>query len=182
MPGKRRPDSTANVTPEENKLFIMHALAVEALPPIDTDDAEAVYKRILEYFRMCIDSGLKPNLAGMAHALGVERQTITLWEGRDGGRMKKPDDVIYALKRGRVLLNELMEMYMNEGKINPIAGIFLMKNNLGYSNADSPSEQNVPVEQLKSMKDLEARYLASAISTSESKQPEPEKNGEGREE
>ena len=37
-----------------------------------------------------------------------------------------------TLKRAYDSINSYYEHMMNNGKINPVAGIFLMKNNLGY--------------------------------------------------
>jgi hypothetical protein len=48
------------------------------------------------------------------------------------------------------LINSQYEMYMNSGRINPVAGIFLMKNNMGYQDttnyvisADNNKELNI---------------------------------------
>ena len=75
---------------------------------------------------------------GLALALGVSRGTIRAWlDGRGAGKV---DGVQNALEMAYTVLTAQMEQYMLEGKINPIAGIFLMRNNLGYSNDDTPLE------------------------------------------
>ena len=38
-----------------------------------------------------------------------------------------------TIKRARDLINAQMEDFMQNGKINPVAGIFLMKNNMNYT-------------------------------------------------
>ena len=53
-------------------------------------------------------------------------------------------------------MEEMMEDYMLNGKINPVSGIFLMKNNFGYTDKsevvltpNSPLEEDVPLEVLQ---------------------------------
>ena len=40
---------------------------------------------------------------------------------------------IESIKKAHALINAQYEDMMNNGKINPVAGIFLMKNNMGYT-------------------------------------------------
>jgi len=56
------------------------------------------------------------------------------------------------------------KVYMQNGKINPVAGIFLMKNNMGYADKQevvlTPNQQlgdQVPAE------DLEKKYLEDVV-------------------
>ena len=62
-----------------------------------------------------------------------------------------------------------MENYMQNGKINPVAGIFLMKNNMGYQDKQevvvTPNQQfgeQIPAEK------LEQKYLEDVIGVSAS--------------
>ena len=45
---------------------------------------------------------------------------------------RSPSAVVDVLKRAYYMLNAQMEDYMQNGKINPVAGIFLSKNAFGY--------------------------------------------------
>lgn len=54
-----------------------------------------------------------------------------------------------------------MESYMQNGKINPVAGIFLMSNNFGYKQKVEVRAEAAPAESLlagKSAEELQARY------------------------
>ena len=66
----------------------------------------------------------------MALALNTNRMTV--WNWREGVT-KKPEGVRNALKKGFAVLNYILAQYMQDGKINPVAGIFLLKNNYAYS-------------------------------------------------
>lgn len=72
-----------------------------------------------------------------------------------------------TLKKAYQFLNAQMENYMQNGKINPVAGIFLMKNNMGYADKQevvlTPNQQlgdQVPAE------DLEKKYLEDVVGAS----------------
>ena len=55
-----------------------------------------------------------------------------------------------------------MEDYMQNGKINPVSGIFLMKNNFGYADKQEVVlTPNNPLGEQKSTDELEQRYLES---------------------
>lgn len=125
-----RPNQTAQLEPGDNRKFISHSMEIAKLPPINTNKAEEVEERVMEYFSICIKNDMKPNMPGMALSLGTERQT--LWRWINGVESNKPQEVRDTLKKAVSLLNIQMEDYMQNGKINPVSGIFLMKNNMGY--------------------------------------------------
>ena len=59
-------------------------------------------------------------------------------------------------------MNLMMEDYMQNGKINPVSGIFLMKNNFGYADKQEVVlTPNNPLGEQKSNAELEERYLES---------------------
>lgn len=126
----KRPNQTAQLEPGDNRKFISNGLQIFNLPKIDTDNAQQVANRIEEYFAISTGNDVKPSVAGLALALGTERQT--LWRWVNGVESNKPKEVRDTLKRAMAFLNMQMEDYMQNGKINPVSGIFLMKNNMGY--------------------------------------------------
>ena len=124
-----RPNQTVQTEPGENTRYIHHSLQIARLPKIDMTDALQVNKRVFEYFEICENNDMKPSVAGLALALGVDRSY--LWMLRTGAKGKNPD-VVNTLKRAVDILDQQMNDYMQNGKINPVSGIFLMKNNFGY--------------------------------------------------
>lgn len=108
----------------DHSKYIRHALATWQLPPIDIADPKQVSDRIDWYFHHCADNEMKPTVTGFCNALGVHKDTIRSWyhgEFRAGTHQ----DII---RRAYGVLQELWEDYMLNGKINPISGIFLGKN------------------------------------------------------
>jgi hypothetical protein len=60
------------------------------------------------------------------------------------------------------MLNILLEQHMQSGKINPVSGIFLMKNHFGYADKQEVVvTPNNPLGDQKSDAELEQRYLES---------------------
>ena len=99
------------------------------LVPVSFESVEEVAERTTTYLDICEQNDMKPSVAGYALALGINRKT--LWE-YVSGRTVKPPAVCDVLKRAYNLLNAQMEDYMQNGKINPVSGIFLMKNSFQY--------------------------------------------------
>lgn len=119
-----------NIEPGDNSMYIRHALATLSQPPIDISDPQQVSDRIDWYFNHCAQNEMKPTVTGFCNALGVHKDTIRAWyhgEYRAGTHQ----DII---RRAYRVLEELWEDYMLNGKVNPVSGIFLGKNQwTGYN-------------------------------------------------
>ena len=115
----------------ENSKYLSHALEIANFGEIDTSIPEEVEQRIANYFATCVKNDMKPSVAGLALSFGVTRKTIYCWiRGEDSKFM--PEECRKMLEKAIAILNTQMEDYMQNGKINPASGIFLMKNNYGY--------------------------------------------------
>jgi len=153
MPAKTRPDRREAMTPQveegDNTRYLSYSMQVAELPAIDTDDAEQVWRRTMEYFEVCRQHDMKPSVAGLALSYGVDRSTMNRWVN---GVTHKPAAVCTTIKKALAVLNVQMEDYMQNGKINPVAGIFLMKNNMGYRDQQdvvvAPERKEAPPEEV----------------------------------
>ena len=130
----KRPGRTEELIPHtepgEMSKMIKQALAMASFGPVDTNSPEQVDKRITDYFRYCIENDIRPSAEGMALSLNTNR--TTLWRWREGSESNKPEGVRNAIKKGYSLLNYLLTQLMQDGHINPVSGIFLLKNNYQY--------------------------------------------------
>lgn len=133
-----------NMEPGDNSRFLAHALAVRDMPPIDIADPVQVEMRIREYFELCGQNDIKPTVKGFCNSLRITRQTLFDW--KHGNHRKGSHQEIILQAYG--LLEELWENYMQNGKINPVSGIFLAKNNFGYADKQeyvlTPNQGGVP--------------------------------------
>lgn len=168
--GNKRPDRTTAMSvqtePGDNRKYLQHTMRMWNWPEVDMREPEQVAERIEQYFGICIEDDMKPSVAGLACAFGVDRKTIWAWaNGVDSKTL--PTESRNLIKKAYQNLNAQMENYMQNGKINPVAGIFLMKNNMGYVDKQemvlTPNQQlgdQVPAE------DLEKKYLEDVAGAS----------------
>lgn len=126
-----------DLEPGDNTMYLQQSLELMNLPTIDLHDVVAVQERINEFFDIMAKYDTKPTVAGMAMALGMDRRT--LWAIRNdqptggaGYKSALPPEVANIIKKSYLLMENLWENYMQNGKINPVSGIFLGKNNYGY--------------------------------------------------
>ena len=121
-----------------NTLYIRKNLRIANLPEIDLTDAEQVQARINEYFSIEAEYGNKPTVAGLAMSLnGMNRRRLHEIVSGNFGNTRGltttlPKSVTVLIKKAHLLMEQLWEDYMQNGKINPVSGIFLGKNNYGY--------------------------------------------------
>lgn len=116
----------------DNAEILKHAIEIAyKWPVIDLDNDDAVEQRIIDYFKYCFDNDIKPGVEGMALALGVNRRTLWDWEtGNRRGSSSRRADII---KKSKQILANYLESLSQNGKINPVTAIFLLKNHFGYS-------------------------------------------------
>ncbi len=122
--------------PGDNTRIVQTNMKFFDMPRVDLHDPAAVRERLGEYFKIYAEADLKPTVAGMAMALGVDRRR--LWEIKTGtavggvGKQNLPPETLDFVKKAYDILETSMENYANAGKINPVMAIFMMKNHFGY--------------------------------------------------
>lgn len=135
----RKPQNTnAPMTIElpegDNNKFTTFALEIMKLPKIDYRDPVQLQERVLTYFSLCAEHDMKPGVAAVGLAIGLDRRR--LWEIRSGNHVRVsgiPQECKDIINSVYDSLEVLWEGYMSSGKINPVSGIFIAKNNFGYS-------------------------------------------------
>lgn len=162
---RKRPDlsesQTVHTEPGDNRKYILHSLRLAELPKLNLTSVEEVTQRIKDYFTICAEDDMKPSVAGLALAMDIDRRR--LWEIREG-KQGKNSEVSDTLKKAMKILDLQMVDYMQNGKINPVSGIFLMKNNFGYADKQEVVlTPNNPLGDTKDTKELEERYIESVV-------------------
>ncbi len=163
--GKNIGETLAPITePGDNQKYISVSMKLFNLPTIDLHKPEQVQARLNEYFQIQFDADLKPTVAGMAMALGIDRRR--LWEIRSGAKIgghtsiELPTLTVDSIKKAYDFMENLWENYMQNGKINPVSGIFLGKNNFGYQDkTEYVVTPNVHNDSDYSADDIKKRYL-----------------------
>jgi hypothetical protein len=168
------PENMLNVDVGDNTKYLRKNMKLMNLPDINMRDVEQVNARLNEYFDFMAECDSKPTVAGLAMALnGMSRQS--LWAiahdrplGSDGYKSALPREVTDLIKKAYKTLEILWEDYMNNGKINPVSGIFLGKNNYGYQDKTeyvlTPNQRN---DSDYNAEDIRQRYLIDSANDSD---------------
>ena len=135
------------------------------LPDIDLRNPDEVLNRLNDYFNIYAKYDAKPTVAGMALALGTNRQRLhsiatDRTAGGSGYKNDLPRAVSDCIKKAYILLENLHENYMMDNKVNPIMGIFMAKNHYGY--VDKTEHTVTPVQKTEedySAEEIRERYL-----------------------
>jgi hypothetical protein len=121
-------------------------------------DPEQVERRMMAFLQYTIDHDMKPTVESMALAFNTNR--TQLWRWKEGVESNLPEASRNAIKKGYSLMNQLLTQTMADGKINPVAAIFLLKNNHAYKDqTDVVVTPNNPY-QAASDDELKDKYLA----------------------
>ena len=134
--GKNSPvigDNGLQVEPGDNTKYLELGMRLFNLPAIDLKDPVRVRDRLNEFFTIHAEADMKPTVSGMGMALGLDRRR--LWEIKTGVTDRNQDIPTLTrdfIKKAYEYMEILWENYMQNGKINPVSGIFLGKNNFGY--------------------------------------------------
>lgn len=157
---KKKPYQEPNLEPGDNTKYINHSLTLMKWKQPDMNDVEAVEKRCFNYFSLCAENDMKPTFAGLALAFGVDRRTLWKWCNDVPGGRKLSDSVRDTIKKSQSVINAQMEDYMQNWKIHPTAGIFLMKNNMGYTDQQEVVlKPDNPLGEQKDPEELRRKYL-----------------------
>ena len=114
------------------------------------------------YFQHCMENDMKPGVTGLCNALGISRMTFNNWEQ---GRKVTRGEQTKLMQKAKGIIEEMMEQYMMNGKINPVSGIFLMKNNFEgyYDRQDVVLSPGSPLDPEKNKEELEKQYAANDL-------------------
>lgn len=137
FPQTQEPDE-----PGTNARYLRNAIASLNLPPIDISDINQCEERAKQYFSYCIDNDCRPNLVGLCNWLGISRDTLHNWRNGDTRSTTHSD----FFKKCQTIMEEITVSLLLDGKVNPAAGIFILKNHNGYKdNQDITITPNNPI-------------------------------------
>lgn len=160
-------DAALNVDSGDNTKYLLVGMKLFGLPEIDLKDPEQVNNRLIEFFQIHAEADMKPTVAGMGMALGLDRRR--LWEIKTGnyGTQKTlselPTLTKDSIKKAYEYMEILWENYMQNGKINPVSGIFLGKNNFGYQDkTEHVITPTINSDNDYNAEDIRQRYLTDS--------------------
>lgn len=99
-------------------------LDMMALPAVDRSNVQELENRFLEYIQYCADRDIKLGNQMAYLALGISKDDAYNWEN---GRTLTPEHSDF-IKKVRQICAGNREILMQDGKVNPVTGIFWQKN------------------------------------------------------
>lgn len=151
-----------NFKESDNNKFMCVSAALFQLPDIDLENEKQVEKRLSEFFEIYAKYDVRPTLTGMALALnGMSRKTLmALANGTKFGtnHIYQPTIAVTPIKKAYILMENLWEINMISGKVNPATGIFLGKNNYGYQDVVEQVITPTNNQESISIDDIKHRY------------------------
>lgn len=149
--GERLPNvAIERMEPDKKRIIVQNLLQLNSLgKPLSDDDLE---KRINEYFKICVNSGVRPGIESLALALSVTRITIWKWSNGEGCSSRRQEMICMA----RQVISAYLEQSMMAGQLNPVSAIFLLKNWANYSDS-------VQIEQVSSKPGREPTKTAEEL-------------------
>lgn len=142
---------------EDNRKKIEHCVRLLRLPPVDMENPEQVLQRSEDYLLQCAEDGIRPTVSGFATSLKLSRITILNYVK---GARKCKQETVDIIKMMYSTIQTITESGTLDGSINAVAGIFVMRNNFGYSNDDNRNAivMEDAAEQRPSIEQIAAKY------------------------
>lgn len=154
--------------------------------PLDYDDVAEMERRFYRYLEMCAEWDMKVGNQAAYAAIGISKELAWEWVNRTQANPARHD----FLKKVQTICAMYREGLMEDGKVNPVTGIFWQKNYDGMKDQQevvltpntSPLGEQQDAEALK-QKYLENTYgIAGELPESaESVLELPQKDAEGAE-
>lgn len=142
------------------------AFMMEIMPkePLDLQDVPEMERRFLNYVQKCSEWDMKVGNQAAYMAIGITKEQAWEWENVTKGNPART----YFIKKVRQFCGVFREGLMQDGKVNPVTGIFWQKNYDGMKDqTEMVLTPNNPLGEQKDMKALEQKYLESAYDGSE---------------
>lgn len=166
---RKRPDRSEALTPQyapgDMSRMILDSINLSGFGPVDMYNENEINQRMHQFLTYCVEHDMKPTVESMALAFNTNR--TQLWRWKEGVESNLPEACRNAIKKGYNIMNQLLTQTMADGKINPVAAIFLLKNNHAYKDqTDVVVTPNNPY-QGKSEQELTQQYLTDMTTDEE---------------
>lgn len=135
--------------------IVTHTEDLATMPPLKEWNAENIGNRTFEYLEKCKEDGVRPNLSGYSLSLGTTPDGLN--EMICDKRLT--DETRAAILKGVSMVESIMITMLTEQRINPVTGIFLLKNHFGYKDQSEITFKGKVVT-TTDKKTLQAKYKA----------------------
>lgn len=143
--------------------FMMDILPTE---PLDSNDVDEMERRFQRYLQKCAEWDMKVGNQAAYAAIGIDKDDVYNWVARISTNPKRGEFV----KKVQKICALYREGLMEDGKVNPVTGIFWQKNYDGLRDQQevvlTPNQS--PLGEQKDAESLRQKYLESTYNIAES--------------
>lgn len=139
--------------------------AILPTEPLDRDDVEEMERRFAFYLEMCAQWDMKVgNMAAYA-AIGIDKDDAYEWSNRNLGNPARTA----FIKKVQKVCAMYREGLMEDGKVNPVTGIFWQKNYDGMKDQQEVvlTPNTSPLGEQKDAEALKQKYLENTYGVAE---------------
>lgn len=148
-----------------NTRRIMFMQAILPTEPLDHNDVAEMERRFNRYLQLCAEWDMKIGNQAAYAAIGIDKGTAWEWENRNLGNPARTD----FIKKVRQFCAMYREGLMEDGKVNPVTGIFWQKNYDGMKDQQEVvlTPNTSPLGEQKDAEALRQKYLENAYGIAE---------------
>ncbi len=147
-----------------NTRRIQFMQAILPTEPLDPNDLEEMERRFERYLRLCAEWDMKIGNQAAYAAIGIDKGTAWDWENRNLGN---PARSVF-IKKVRQFCAMYREGLMEDGKVNPVTGIFWQKNYDGMRDQQEVVlTPNNPLGDVRDAESLKQKYLENTYGVAE---------------
>lgn len=157
-------DQTAEQAEGYNAKLISFMLAIQPKEKLDINDVDEMERRFQHYLEMCVAYDVKVGNQGAYVAIGITKQQAWEWENIVKSNPRRCD----FIKNVRLFCGMYRENLMQDGKVNPVTGIFWQKNYDGLKDQQEVVlTPNNPLGEQKDAESLKQKYLEDTYGVTE---------------
>ena len=147
-------DNGIMTDPGDNTKYARLTHALSTWPPIDKTNVTVLEQRLSDYLYFCMENDLKVGNMMCYLALGISKEDARDWAA---GARGSPAHRVF-IEKVKAICSGVRECLMQDGKINPVTGIFWQKNHDGFRDVqDIAVVPNNPLGELDTPEQIEAR-------------------------
>ena len=143
------------------------AFMMEIMPkePLDLQDVPEMERRFLNYVQKCSEWDMKVGNQAAYMAIGITKEQAWEWENVTKGNPARTD----FIKKVRQFCGVFREGLMQDGKVNPVTGIFWQKNYDGMKDQQEVvlTPNTSPLGEQKDAEALKQKYLENTYGVAE---------------
>lgn len=140
--------------------------AILPTEPLDNNDVEEMERRFARYLQMCAEWDMKIGNQAAYAAIGINKDLVYEWTVRRQTNPKRTE----FIKKVQQFCAMYREGLMEDGKVNPVTGIFWQKNYDGMKDQQEVvlTPNNNPLGDQTDAEALKQKYLENTYGVTES--------------